>query len=488
MKADRARRRKAEVVAALKEHITEFGERDWGRVLRRFPKISSASFWRYVREARAPEVDSEAEPFIEPAVAELAAQRPRSLQASIRALQRSAARQRERNARFEPDYVETPHEPLSVKPEQLGALMERYAAEVLSHLRTGDKQRRSLRRIIDPLAHVLSTDVSDAMVEEIIDDIAQTAPVHANRILGYFSAFCSWAVGERAMISSRWAVVRPAEERPRDRRLSLEESRDGIHANRVLAYAKARPAPGGPSAAAIWKPTLRRPYPKPTREIARDRTPTIEEVAEIWRAAETLGYPFGHIVQLLILTAARRDEVGAMQLSEPHLPEGGDEGCWTLPSSRSKNGRALRNPLSPLARRVLERALVARVADGPFVFTTTGRTPVSGWSRAKIRLDAVIAQHRRQRGELADMPSWRVHDLRRAFATAACDVLRVDPAVADRCLNHVGAGTTSTVARIYARSEMYDQRRDALNRWAELIAARGRRLRSRASPGVPDRE
>ena len=318
----------------------------------------------------------------------------------------------------------------------VGDLLERYDARRLAQLRKRRVIHRALACAFAPLSRREATSLTRRDIAEVVDSMADRAPIHANRVLAYAKAFFGWAVGR--------------------------------------GYLEANPA------AAISKPT---------REIARDRTPTIEEVAEIWRAAETLGYPFGHIVQLLILTAARRDEVGAMQLGEPHLPEGGDEGCWTLPSCRSKNGRALRNPLSPLARRVLESALVARVADGPYAFTTTGRTPVSGWSRAKARLDAVIAEHRRKRCELADMPGWRIHDLRRAFATAACDLLHVDPAVADRCLNHVGAGTTSTVARIYARSEMYDQRRDALNRWAELIAGAVAGACARApSPKVPDRE
>ena len=69
------------------------------------------------------------------------------------------------------------------------------------------------------------------------------------------------------------------------------------------------------------------------------------------------------------------------------------------------------------------------------------------------------------------MPPWRLHDLRRGFATQACDLLQIDAAVADRCLNHVGSATTSTIARVYGRSEMFAQRRDALIRWADLLEA-----------------
>ena len=113
---------------------------------------------------------------------------------------------------------------------------------------------------------------------------------------------------------------------------------------------------------------------------------------------------------------------------------------------------------------------MARATKDPFVFTTRGDRSISGWSKAKARLDRIIADRRLAHDPSSEpMVPWRFHDLRRSFATHACDVLHIDPAVADRCLNHVGASTSSTVSRIYARNEMFDQRRDALIAWAELI-------------------
>ena len=56
--------------------------------------------------------------------------------------------------------------------------------------------------------------------------------------------------------------------------------------------------------------------------------------------------------------------------------------------SRTKNGRAHTVPLSPLVRELI--ACVKAKPDSPFIFTTTGTTPVSGWSRMKDRLDAAM--------------------------------------------------------------------------------------------------
>lgn len=102
------------------------------------------------------------------------------------------------------------------------------------------------------------------------------------------------------------------------------------------------------------------------------------------------------------------------------------------------------------------------------MFSTNDENSVSGWSKAKLRLDREIAVIRAKRGDAAMAP-WRFHDLRRSFATNACDVLQIDPAVADRCLKHVGASTTSTISRVYGRNEMFEQRRDALRKWSAFF-------------------
>jgi hypothetical protein len=67
------------------------------------------------------------------------------------------------------------------------------------------------------------------------------------------------------------------------------------------------------------------------------------------------------------------------------------------------------------------------------------------------------------------MAPWRIHDFRRSFATIACDRLHIDPAVADRCLNHIGSATSSAISRVYQRGEMFEQRSKALRRWAKLL-------------------
>lgn len=298
----------------------------------------------------------------------------------------------------------------------LGAILDRYEARRLAQLRKGLAMGRAIRSAVAGLLLRDMSSITRAEIGRIVDDIADRAPIAGNRTLAYLKAFFGWAHG-----------------------------RGYIDANPISSLAK------------------------PTREIARDRTPSLEEVAEIWSGCEALDYPFGYVIRLMIVTAVRRDEAAAMRISELQLPPGEPEGCWVLPADRSKNGRSLRVPLSASARTIIEAALAQRPEGSPFLFSTTGLRPVSGWSKAKSRLDDVIAKARLRRN-LGPMAPWRLHDLRRSFATAACDLLTVDPAVADRCLNHVGASTTSTISRVYGRNEMFAQRADALRRWAALVA------------------
>ena len=94
------------------------------------------------------------------------------------------------------------------------------------------------------------------------------------------------------------------------------------------------------------------------------------------------------------------------------------------------------------------------------VFTTTGKTPVSGLSRVKRRLDQALGP---------DFEPWRFHDIRTAMATALADAGEAE-AVVDRILNHVASGSApSAVARVYNQAEQLPQRANAVDRWAAMV-------------------
>ena len=193
----------------------------------------------------------------------------------------------------------------------------------------------------------------------------------------------------------------------------------------------------------------------PTKERSRDRTLAEDEVAAVWRAAGRLGYPFGPAIRLLIATGQRREEVGQLTWSELDF----DKGLWAMPADRNKGGRQHAVPLNALA---LE-ALAACPRAGEFVFTTTGRAAVSGWSKAKLLLDRAIAE---ERG--ATLAPWVIHDLRRTMASGLV-ALGVRPDVVEAVLGHAHPGG-SQLASVYQRHGYLPEMRDALDRWSRHLA------------------
>lgn len=236
------------------------------------------------------------------------------------------------------------------------------------------------------------------------------------------------------------------------------KAREGrlVHANRIRAALKAFTNWG-------WKrgylpEDVGAGLSKAVREIARERVLSISEVREIWSASFEMGYLWGPFFRLLLLTAQRRGEILKLKRSEIDF----ERKRIVKPGSLTKNGKTHITHLSvPALNEAVE--LCGRIPDDQptdLLFTTTGRTPVSGVSKAKSRLDTLLGD---------DFEPWRIHDIRTAFATAMADS-GVPEAIADRVLNHSASGSApSAVARIYNQSEQLPQRTLALDRWAELV-------------------
>ena len=170
--------------------------------------------------------------------------------------------------------------------------------------------------------------------------------------------------------------------------------------------------------------------PSSEKGRARERVLDERELALVWRASDVLGYPFGPLVKLLMLTGQRRTEVGALEWPELDF----DKAEWTLPAGRSKNHRAHGVPLAPAAIELLKglpRIATSAGSKRPrFVFTTSGDAASSGYSLAKQRLDVAIAEL--NGGEA--LPHWTFHDIRRSVATHMA-ALGVGLQVVEKCLN-----------------------------------------------------
>jgi integrase len=124
-------------------------------------------------------------------------------------------------------------------------------------------------------------------------------------------------------------------------------------------------------------------------------------------------------------------------------------GEWTLPAARNKTKVDLLRPLSAEARAVLP----ARVGSCPFVFTTDGMNPISGFGKFKEAFD-----------KACDVSGWTLHDLRRT-ARSLMSRAGVPTDHAERCLGHVMPG----VRGVYDRYEYLEEKREAFDKLAALI-------------------
>lgn len=231
----------------------------------------------------------------------------------------------------------------------------------------------------------------------------------------------------------------------------LVQQGKGTQANRVLSYLRR-----------MFNWCVERDYleSNPTRgmrkpyvEKSRDRVLSLSELGAVLAGARQLAYPFGPLIKLLILTGQRREEVGSAVWDEFDLRSS----TWTIPADRAKNGQKHVVHLSKQAVLLLES--LPHLEGQSHLFSTTGIRPSSGFSAAKNRLD-----------KLTGTSDWKLHDLRRSFATHATERLDVSPVVVDRILNHQ-SGAVRGVAAVYQRAEYLEARRTALNDWGEFCAS-----------------
>lgn len=191
---------------------------------------------------------------------------------------------------------------------------------------------------------------------------------------------------------------------------------------------------------------------------ARDRVLSDDEIVAVLRGAEKIGWPWGSFARVLLLTGQRRGEIAGLRWDEV------SEGNLCLPAERTKNGRAHTIPLSPAVAAIID--LAPRYADSPFVFTTNGTAPISGFSKGKVVLDRAVAQTKDEGA--ADLPNWTWHDLRRTAASGMAR-LGIAPHTIERLLNHEMSGL-SRVAGVYNRHSYLPEMSAALALWQAELA------------------
>jgi integrase len=189
---------------------------------------------------------------------------------------------------------------------------------------------------------------------------------------------------------------------------------------------------------------------EPKQAPSRDRVLDDRELAAVWQAAGD--GDFGKIVRLLMLTGQRRNEVGGIAWSELN------GSTWTIPGTRTKNGRQHTVPLSGLALSII--GSVPERVGRDLLFGERGNRGFSSWADAKRRLDARLGNK---------VAKWTLHDIRRTVTTRMCD-LGVMPHVVEAALNH-HSGHKRGVAGIYNRSAYEQPVKAAMALWADHVRA-----------------
>ncbi len=193
---------------------------------------------------------------------------------------------------------------------------------------------------------------------------------------------------------------------------------------------------------------------KPFKEVARSRFLSSDEIGWFWKATSQDLEPFGQMARLLLLTGQRLNECAKMTESEIINFD-----RWNLKPTRTKNGNTHDIYLSRQARAVVDR--LGRVtASGGYIFTTTGNSPVKSFDKPIKRL-------RKSMNEISglELDHFTYHDLRRTCETGLA-ALKTPQEVIDRITNHL---TGRGMARVYNQYDYWEEKADAMQRWADKI-------------------
>ena len=214
----------------------------------------------------------------------------------------------------------------------------------------------------------------------------------------------------------------------------------------------------------------------PTKERTRDRVLSDSEIRWFWEGCDEIGWPFGPLFKLLLLTAQRRDEVAGMARSEIDL----EKRVWSIPRHNSKNDRGHEVQLSDFDMQWPRRNCFGLHCHWRYACLRLFPRETSSRYRDAARAPPItlVARERQElRKRLGipankplpvEIPNWRLHDLRRT-ATTGMARLNFPPHVVDKVLNHA-SGTIRGMVAVYNRFEYLEERRAALEAWGRHVS------------------
>lgn len=205
---------------------------------------------------------------------------------------------------------------------------------------------------------------------------------------------------------------------------------------------------------------LKRKDLQPNEDAGRSLTD--EEIRAIFHATNKMGYPFGPMYLLLLLTGQRNNEWANARINEINT---GDK--WLeIPRERYKGNR---DHIVPLVEPIWEivQSLPEWVHENYYLFTTRGgRMPVAGFSKAKARLDSYVLETlcKERNDRQTKLERYRIHDFRVTCETRLAN-LGFSQEIRDRVLGHAQPGLQKT----YNKYDYMDEKTAALAAYANHI-------------------
>jgi len=266
----------------------------------------------------------------------------------------------------------------------IAQLVDAHERERLDRLVSGALTGAQIRKCLGPLMDQRIDEFAPFDLDEILEELRESAPAIAERALVAIRQMFRWAQ-EVGYADDDWGQ-----------------------------YLQTKPA---------WR------HGRSDR-----RTLSIEEVAEIYHSAGRLGFPFGMATRFLIATMAPMQAISAMM--EEELDLGEPTPVWRAPSACKSTGMPFHVSLHSLAEEQVCLALAAkRRCPSQRVFSSTGRDQRSAWPHAKAELDLAIAYARQERG-IEPMAHWALRDISSSFGRIVYDVgLDVDEGIIQASLN-----------------------------------------------------
>jgi integrase len=118
---------------------------------------------------------------------------------------------------------------------------------------------------------------------------------------------------------------------------------------------------------------------------ARSHILSDDDLAAVWHRKDEIRYPYGNIIQLLLLTGQRRGEIAALRRSWI------EDDLIVFPKGFTKNKREHRLPLSPMAQKVLSG--LPDTGDLYFPARGVADRAFNGWGKSKQRFDKTLGEY-----------------------------------------------------------------------------------------------